>query len=166
VAKDDYDLLLGAVSKSENLLLAIQPGGRGNITKTHVAWKATRGLPYVASPLLYEGRIYCIRDGGMLSCWDSKTGKPFYLQERLGVEGSYYSSPVAADGRLYLTSTEGKLSVVKAGGETPQILHRAEFGERILASPAIAGDNFYLRTSSSLYAFGKPGTSKGDPAGK
>jgi hypothetical protein len=63
---------------------------------------------------------------------------------------------VAADGRIYFASLPGKLTVVKAGGDKPEILHQAEFGERILASPAIVGDKFYLRTQSSLYAFGNP----------
>jgi len=64
---------------------------------------------------------------------------------------------VAADGRIYIASLPGKLTVIKAGGEKPEILHQAEFGERIFASPALAGDNLYLRTHSTLYAFGTPG---------
>ena len=66
----------------------------------------------------------------------------------------YYSSPVAGGGQIYVASLSGKLTVVKAGGEKPEILHQAEFGERIFASPALVGDNLYLRTHSTLYAFG------------
>ena len=153
IDKSDFDQLLASLAKGENLLLAIKPGGRGNITKTHVAWKATRGLPYVASPLLYDGRVYCFKTGGMISSFDAKSGKPYYLQERLNAEGSYYSSPVAADGRIYVASASGKVTVLKAGGDKPEILHQAEFGERILASPALAGENLYLRTQTNLYAF-------------
>src|SRR5437016_3829085 len=158
IDKADWDQLAASLAKGENVLVAVKPGGRGNITQTHVAWKATRGLPYVASPLLYEGRIYCIKNGGMISSFDARNGKPFYLQERFNAEGSYYSSPVAADGRIYIASLPGKLTVIKAGGEKPEILHQAEFGERILATPALAGDKLYLRTQSTLYAFG-PSTS-------
>jgi outer membrane protein assembly factor BamB len=154
IDKTDWDKLTASLAKGENVLVAVKPGGRGNISQTHVAWRATRGLPYVASPLLYDGRIYCIRNGGMLSSFDANSGKPYYLQERLDAPGSYYSSPVAADGRIYLASLTGKLTVVKAGGEKPEILHQAEFGERIFASPALAGDKLYLRTQSALYAFG------------
>ena len=150
----DYEQLLASLAKGENVMLAVKPGGRGNISKTHIAWKATRGLPYVASPLMYDGRIYCIRNGGMLSSFDAESGKPYYLQERLDAEGYYYSSPVAADGRIYLASVDGKLTVLKAGGEKPEILHQAQFDERIYASPALAGDKLYLRTKSTLYAFG------------
>jgi acetamidase/formamidase len=91
-----------------------------------VAWKFTRGLPYVASPLFYDGRIYFIKTGGMLSSVDAKSGNPYYVQERLDAPGDYYSSPVAGGGRIYLASLAGKLTVVKAGGEKPEILHQAD----------------------------------------
>src|SRR5262245_6296829 len=151
---NDYRQLMASIAKGENVLLALKPGGRGNITQSHVAWKSTRGLPYVASPLLYDSRIYCVKNGGMLSSFDAKTGKAHYLQERLDAAGNYYSSLVAADGRIYMASLNGKVTVVKAGGEKPEILHQAEFGDRIYATPALAGDKLYLRTRTTLYAFG------------
>ena len=154
IDKTDWDLITASLAKGENVLVAVKPGGRGNISQTHVAWKATRGLPYVASPLFYDGRIYLIKNGGMISSFEAKSGKPFYTQERLEAGGNYYSSPVAADGRIYVASVSGKLTVVKAGGDKPEILHQAEFGERIFATPAIAGDKLFLRTRSTLYAFG------------
>jgi outer membrane protein assembly factor BamB len=160
IDKTDWDWFKAALAKSENVLVAVKPGGTGNISQTHVAWNATRGLPYVASPLLYDGRIYFIKNGGMLSCLDAKTGNPFYMQERLDAPGNYYSSPVAADGKIYLASVSGKLTVVKAGGDKPEILRQVEFGERIYASPALAEDKFYLRTRSALYAFGASGSVK------
>ena len=153
ITKSDWDKMQARLAKSQNLLVAVRAGGQGDITETHVAWKATRGLPYVASPLFYNGRIYLVRDGGMVSSFDAKTGRPFYLQERLDATGSYYASPVAADGRIYVASVAGKLSVIKAGGDKPEILHQAEFGQRILATPALAGDRLYLRTQTKLYAF-------------
>jgi outer membrane protein assembly factor BamB len=154
IDKTDWDQIMASLAKGENVLVAVKPGGRGNISQTHVAWKATRGLPYVASPLFYDGRIYLIKNGGMISSFEAKSGKPFYIQERLEAAGNYYSSPVAADGRIYIASVPGKLTVVKAGGEKPEILHQAEFGERIFATPALAGDKLFLRTRSTLYAFG------------
>jgi hypothetical protein len=89
----------------------------------------------------------------MLSCFDSKSGKSFYLQERVNALGSYYASPVAAAGRIYLASMPGKLTVIKAGGDKPEILHQADFGERIFATPALVGDRLYLRTAKHLWAF-------------
>jgi outer membrane protein assembly factor BamB len=155
ITKVDYDLVAANDAKAENVLLAIRPGGHGDISKTHVAWKVTRGLPYVPSPLFYEGRVYIIRDGGMISSFDAKTGQAFYQQERLEATEKYYASPVAADGRIYVVSVPGRLTVVKAGGDKPVILHQASFGERVFATPALAGSRVYLRTQTKLYAFGK-----------
>jgi outer membrane protein assembly factor BamB len=156
ITKADYDMLMARNAKGENLLVAVKPGGRGDISHTHVAWKFDRGLPYVASPLFYQGRLYMVRDGGMLSSFDAVTGKPFYTQERIGAVGHYYSSPVAADGRIYFASLAGKLTIVKAGGEKPEILQQIDLGERIFATPALVGDKLYLRTQTKLYCFGSP----------
>jgi len=154
ITRKDWDSIGGLMKKGENVMLAVKPGGRGDITDTHVAWKATRGLPYVPSPLFYDGRVYLVKDGGMASSFDATTGKSFYLQERLESPGSYYASPVAADGRIYMISLDGKLTVLKAGGDQPQVLHKADFGERIAATPALIGNQIYLRTQTKLYAFG------------
>jgi len=154
IDKAEWDTLQATTAKGQNLLVAVTPGGHGDITQTHVAWKFTRGLPYVPSPLFYDGRIYLIKTGGMLSSVDAKTGQPYYTQERLEAAGDYYSSPVAGGGRIYVASLDGKLTVVKAGGDKPEVLHQADFGERILATPAIVGDKLYLRTQNTLYAFG------------
>lgn len=149
----DWDAIGGMMQRGENVLLAVKPGGAGDITDTHVAWRFTKGLPYVPSPLHYDGRVYLIRDGGMASSFNARTGEPYYSQERIGTMGSYYASPVAADGRIYLASLQGVVSVLKAGGEKPEVLHRAEFGEKIAATPALAGRRLYLRTQSQIYAF-------------
>jgi outer membrane protein assembly factor BamB len=154
ITKEDWDVVQAGAAKAENVLVAVKPGGQGDITKTHVAWKATRGLPYVPSPLFYEGRVYMIKDGGMISSLDAATGKPFYNQERLEAADKYYASPVAADGRIYLASLPGKLTVIKAGGDKPEVLYQSNFGERIFATPALAGKNLYLRTEKHFYAFG------------
>jgi outer membrane protein assembly factor BamB len=154
ITKSDWDTVMAHNAKGQNVVVAIEPGGRGDISQTHVAWKFNRGLPYVASPLYYQSRLYLIRDGGMLSSFDAKTGQPYYLQERLEAGGSYYASPVAADGRIYLVSAAGKLTVIKAGGDRPEILHQTDFGDRVFATPALVEGNLYLRTHGRLYAFG------------
>ena len=152
---EDWELLKKGDARADNLLLALKPGGRGDISESHVAWKYRRALPYVPSPLIYEGRIYFVKDGGLMSSLDAKTGEPFYAQERLGANGNYYASPVAADGRIYVASLPGKLTVVKAGGNKPEVLHQVDFGTRILATPALVGDRIYLRTATHLWAFGQ-----------
>ena len=152
--REDWELLRIGDAKAENVLVAVKPGGHGDISDSRVAWKYKKGLPYVPSPLLYDGRLYLLRDGGLFSSLDPKTGEPHYAQERLGAAGSYYASPVAADGRIYVASLQGKVSVLKAGGAKPEILHQVDFGTRILATPAIVGDTLYLRTATHLWAFG------------
>ncbi|MFM8337313.1 MAG: PQQ-binding-like beta-propeller repeat protein, partial [Opitutaceae bacterium] len=151
--KEDWDLLKEGDARAENVLVAIRPGGRGDISDTHVAWKYRRALPYVPSPLHHGGRLYFVRDGGQLSCLDARTGEPVYAQEKLGPTGNYYASPVVAAGRLYLASLAGKVTVVRAGGAKPEILHQADFGARILATPAPVGDRLYVRTATDLWAF-------------
>jgi outer membrane protein assembly factor BamB len=140
--------------KGENSLIAIKPGGKGDVTTSHVAWKQTRGLPYVASPLFYRGNIYLIKDGGMMSCYNAQTGQAVYQQERIGVVGSYYTSPVAADGRIYVASVNGVLSVIKAG-EKPDVIGHTDFKERLVATPALVDNKIYIRTAEHVWAFGK-----------
>lgn len=76
-------------------------------------------------------------------------------RQGLPTGGSYYASPVAGDGRIYVASLQGKVTAVKTGGSKPEVLHTADFGKRILATPALVGKNLNLRTHSKLYAFGK-----------
>ncbi len=153
ISAADWDRIKAGDARADNVLLAVKPGGRGDIGETHVAWKYRRALPYVPSPLFYDGRLYLVRDQGQMTSLDPKTGEPFYAQERLPANGNYYASPVAADGCIYVASLRGRLTVVKAGGTKPEVLHTADFGERILATPALVGRNVYLRTQTRLYAF-------------
>jgi outer membrane protein assembly factor BamB len=154
ITADDLDNMNAAMAKGENVLIAVKPGGHGALNEQQVVWKQTRGLPYVPSPLHYDGRVYLVRDGGMVSSFDAKTGQPFYQQERIDAIGNYYASPVAADGRIYVVSLNGRVTVLAAGGELPKVLHHADFGERISATPALVGKVLYLRTASALFAFG------------
>lgn len=154
ITRDEWDSVLNQLRRGENSLLAVRPGGKGDITESHVAWKQTRGLPYVASPLLYRGHVYVVKDGGMISCFDAVTGKPVYEQERIGALGNYQSSPVAADGRIYVASVNGVMTVLDAG-DKPDVLGRAEFRERLVATPAIVDNKLYVRTANHLWAFGK-----------
>ncbi|MEO6568971.1 MAG: PQQ-binding-like beta-propeller repeat protein [Opitutaceae bacterium] len=155
LTEEDFDLLKASDIRADNVMMAIKPGGTGDITETHVAWKFRRALPYVPSPLFYDGRIYFVKDGGVLSSLDAKTGEPFYAQTSIDAAGNYFASPVAANGRIYLASSLGKITVVKAGGNQPEILHQTDFAQRVHATPVLVGDNLYLRTATHLWAFGK-----------
>jgi len=154
LTREEWNEFLAIIAKGENSLLAIKPGGKGDITASHVAWKQKKGLPYVSSPLWYRGFVYIIKDGGILSRFEARTGEPAYQQERIGALGNYYASPVAADGRLYVTSLDGVLTVL-ATGDKPEVLGRAEFKERIAATPALVDEAIYIRSAENLWAFGK-----------
>jgi outer membrane protein assembly factor BamB len=148
ITAEDIDIMKAQMAKGENVLVAVRPGGHGELSSGQVAWKQASGLPYVPSPLYYRDRVYLVRDGGMVS------GTPYYQKERLDAVGNYYASPVAADGRIYFVSLNGRVSVVAAGGEQPKVLRQADFGERICATPALTDKTLYLRTASALFAFG------------
>jgi outer membrane protein assembly factor BamB len=96
-----------------------------------------------------------IKDGGLVTAYDEKTGKEVYVQERAAAEGRYYASPVAANGYIYFTCLDGgAVTVLKAGADKPEVVARnPELGERTAASPAIADDTIYIRTAGHLYAF-------------
>ena len=139
---------------SRNVTLAIRPEGRrGDLTDTAVVWDYERGVPVVSSPLLYRGVLHTIKDGGILTSLDAASGKLIREQRLRDAIDKYYSSPVAGDGKIYLSSETGKVSVLDADApfETRQV---ADFGEAIYATPAISDGVIYLRTASKLYAFG------------
>jgi outer membrane protein assembly factor BamB len=132
--------------------MAIRPGGEGNITDTHVVWRHDRNVPFCASPLYYDGKVFLVKDGGILSALDAKTGKPQKVA-RLPNTGEYYASPVAGDGKIYFLNEEGQLTVVKAEAKW-EVVHTAEFKESGYATPALLDGRIYLRTGGHLYCFG------------
>jgi len=135
-----------------NSLLAIRPGGAKDISQTHIAWQARRGVPEVPSPLYYRGHIYMVRNGGILTCLDAKTGKEAYRPGRLGPGGMYYASPVAGDGKVYIASDSGVVVVLKDGNRF-EVLAENDLGESIGATPALVDGTIYVRTAGRLYAF-------------
>ena len=150
--REEYLAIARVFDESKNTALAIRPDGHGDVTDTHIVWKSERGLPYVPSPLFYEGRIYFVKNGGLASCLDAKTGQPFYQEERLGALGDYYSSPVAAAEKICVASQQGVMVILRAG-EKFEVLARNPMGESIIATPAIVDGILYVRTKSRLYAF-------------
>ena len=152
LSREEWDGLVAYLKRGKNRLIAVRSGGAGDITASHVAWEKTKGLPYVPCPILYRGRIFMIKDGGIASCFEAVTGAPKYEQERLKIDGSFYASPVAAGGHIYLLSLTGKAATLAAGDE-PRVEWRADFGERIAATPAIVDNTLYVRTETKLFAF-------------
>jgi outer membrane protein assembly factor BamB len=134
-------------------VMAIRPGGKSEVNQTHVAWTQTKGVPGVPSPLYYNGRIYTVQNGGIVFSRVAKTGELVY-SGRTGAVGYYYSSPVAADNKIYLASEEGVV-VVLDGGEELKVLARNKLDGQILATPAIVDGKIFVRTENHLYAFGR-----------
>jgi outer membrane protein assembly factor BamB len=136
---------------SAGQLLAVRQGGNGLITDTHVAWRVKRGVSNKPSILLIDDLIYMIGDTGIASCIDAKTGAQVW-QQRIG--GEYSASPVYADGKIWMFSEEGKTTVIRPGRTFEQLAEN-KLDEGFLASPAIAGKAFYLRSRTHLYRIEK-----------
>jgi len=138
----------------KNRMVAVARGARGPVDAAHLAWSTNRGLPYVASPLLYRGRLWLVQAGGLVTVLEPATGKVLLDRERLPDRAEYHLSPVGAAGHVLVASVEGTLFVLDASAETLAIEHTASFGEPLFASPAVLGGVVYLRTRETLWAFG------------
>lgn len=136
--------------------LAVRPGGRGDVTESHVAWSSPKGSPFVPSPLLVGDYLYTVNDmASIASCHDARTGRTV-AQIRLGEarrEG-FSASPVAVEGKIFFTNDDGETFVLNAAPDF-KLLHVNQLGEQILASPALVGGRWYLRTAGHLICIGK-----------
>ena len=135
-------------------LLAIRPDGSGDVTGTHVAWKAARGIGSSPSPILVGDRIYAVADkGGVLTCLDAKTGVELW-QHRTGPH-DHTASPLFADGALYLFAEDGSALLLEPGREYRELGRAALDEGGVMATPAIAGRALFVRTESHLYRIEK-----------
>src|SRR4029079_14757000 len=150
-----------AMMASENGLLAIKMGGRGDQTATAIRWRYQKPVPQVPSTLLYKNVLYMINDSGILLSFDPATGRVIKQGRLHGAIDKYFSSPVAADNKLILIGQGGQASVLKAGGEW-EVLAVNELDDEVFATPAIADGRIYIRTRSPLYAFGNSTSTKTD----
>lgn len=154
ITRDEFDTIEKFMSEGGNAAFALKPGGSGDVSKTHLLWKKTKGLPYVTSALLYRGQYVMAKDGGIITAYDAKSGKEVYTARTIA-DAKFYASPVAANGHIYFTTLgDGAVTVVKAGTAKPEVVARnPKLGERVAATPAIADDTIYIRGASHLYAF-------------
>jgi outer membrane protein assembly factor BamB len=150
----EWNANLARMFEGKNSVMSIRPGGRGDVTKTHVRWQSEKGAPGVASPLVYDGLLYLVKDGGMLTVYEADSGKLLVDRERLGAEGDYYASPIAVDGKIYAVSQRGVFICIEAG-VTPSVLWTADFGEPIAATPVVAANTVYVRSQDHVWAFGE-----------
>jgi outer membrane protein assembly factor BamB len=156
ISKAEYERFRTLFQKGQNVILAVRPGGTGDVSQSHVAWRNTKQVPFCASPLVVGNVVFAVKDGGFLMTLDAKDGKLIKRDRLGGGAGNYYASPVTGDGKVYFLSERGKLTVVSAAGEWEE-LASADFKEDGYATPAIVGGCIYLRTAGHLYCFGVVG---------
>ena len=139
---------------SVNAMNAIRLGGKGDMTEGAFRWRHYKTLPNVPSPLLYDGIVYLVKDGGIVTALDKKTGEVLKQGRLTEALDRYFSAPVAADGKVYMLSEAGKVSVLKPGPDW-EVIQTNDMGAEAYATPAIVDGKMYLRTDWGLYCLAK-----------
>ena len=143
-----------AAMASTNGLLAIKVGGKGDMTDTNILWQYHRAVPQLPSPLLYQNVLYMVNDGGIVTTFKPDSGEVIAQGRLKDAIDKYYASPVAADGKIYIASEQGKVAVLKPDGSLDTIAVN-DLGESCYATPAIGKEGrIYLRTVNTMYCFG------------
>jgi len=143
----------GFAAFSRPNLLAIRPGATKDARKSHLAWEIRRGIPETPSILYCQAKLYLLRAGGVLTCLEASTGKEIF-RERIGATGQYIASPIVAGDKIIAASVPGVVTVIQVDDKL-HVLARNNFGEKIFATPAVAENKIYLRTTGHLYALGE-----------
>jgi outer membrane protein assembly factor BamB len=152
VTQEEYDFRQ-SMSVAPSSLLAIQLGADTAAVPREI-WRYEKSfVAVVPSPLYYQGVLYVLKNGGLLTSFDPRTGSVEKAGRVAGALGGYSSSPVAAEGRIYIASEEGKVTVLKAGADW-DVIQINDLDEGCYATPALADGNIYLRTTDALYRFG------------
>ena len=155
LSRADWDYYKAAM-ESDNGMLAIKLGGSGDMTAKSVRWKFHRGIPQLPSPLIYENVLYMVNDGGGRVTLLNPDDGELLVQGRLpGSSDTFYASPVAGDGKVYISSEKGKVFVLPPGPKLEPIAVN-DLGDSIYATPALVDGRIYLRTLNTLYCFGQP----------
>ena len=136
--------------------MAIELGRTGDLTGSDaIKWQVSEATPYVPSPLLYSENIYVLSvNKGIVSSYQAKTGKPNFVKKRLDAIDEIYASPVGATGRVYFVSRDGKCQVIN-NSDKFEILATNILDDEIDASPAIVGDQIFLKGKTHIYCIAK-----------
>jgi outer membrane protein assembly factor BamB len=155
----EWNRALGLTQGGNNSFIAVSidkvNGQTNQSSPGKIKWRLTKFLTASSSVLIYEGVIYLVMRGGIVTTINPETGKILKQGRLKDALDEYYASPVAADGKVFFVSQDGKVSVVKAGGNNWEVLAVNDLGEECYATPAIADGRIYIRTQSALYSFGK-----------
>jgi outer membrane protein assembly factor BamB len=141
--------------RGENLAVAVARGASGDLSPKETRWSWNRGIPYVSSPLIQDGRLWLVQAGGLVSVLDAKSGKPIVDRQRLDDRSEYYMSPVGVGQHVLVGSAEGTLYVLGLADDELVVEHSAKFDEELFATPAVLAGKVYLRTKTTLWAFGE-----------
>ena len=160
VFSDDL-IVVASGRRPEAPIFVIRAGATGDITlaseqksSAHVAWTKQRSGSYMPTPLIYQGYLYVLQNQGILACYDLPTGEQKYL-ERIPHQGSGFSaSPVASDGKIYLSSEDGDIFVVKAGAKF-ELAATNRIGQPLMATPAISEGVMFVRAQNDLFAISR-----------
>ena len=155
VEREEYDFVRNSTTSGHGLT-AVRLSGQGDLTSSNVVWRVKKAYPSIPSPLIYQGVMYLMKEGGIVSSLDPANGQVLKQGRTPDALEDYYASPVAADGKIFLVSASGKVTVLKAGGQW-EVIATNDLDEEVWATPAIAGNNLYIRTRNALYAFGASG---------
>ncbi|HYP06382.1 MAG TPA: PQQ-binding-like beta-propeller repeat protein [Bryobacteraceae bacterium] len=128
-------------------LLAVRVDGSGDVTATHIVWRATRGVPLTPSPIVVNEFVYIVNDSGIASCYDAKTGKEQWRQR---LPGTYSASPVFASAKIYFLNENGQTTVIASGGDFKKLASNTLEGE-FLSSMGVSGRAFFHRSATHLY---------------
>ena len=133
-------------------LMAIDPGGKGDVTKTHIAWSTTKSTPHIPSPVVTNDALFLVTSkGGIVRCLNPRTGEQQWVM-RIG--GDHWASPIYSDGKMYFSSKQGVISVLNVSDRKHDLIARNEFDASFIASPAVAGNSIILRSTTHLYRIG------------
>jgi outer membrane protein assembly factor BamB len=152
VSAGEWDYYKAAMA-SDNGMLAIRLGGRGDMTGSNVRWKYHKAVPQLPSPIVYHNVLYMVNDGGIVTTLNPDTGAEMGQGRLKGAIDRYYASPVAADGKIFMLSETGKIAVLQPGGSLEPVVVN-DLGDDIYATPAISDGRIYVRTRGWLYCFG------------
>ncbi|MEZ6070622.1 MAG: PQQ-binding-like beta-propeller repeat protein [Pirellulales bacterium] len=141
-------LIFVVVDHDHPELWAVRPDGVGDVTESHVEWKATQGMPARSSPLLVGDLLFVVSHGGVATCLDATTGEPVWKKR---IEGKYSASAFSAGGRVYFFNEDAICTVVKAARQFEVLSINQLAEEQLMASPAVAGDSLFVRTENHLY---------------
>lgn len=159
VVRGDLVVVTGSYPTGAKPVYVVRPGGEGDISLTegettneHVVWMAERGSPYTPTPLVYRGIVYTSVDNGILNAYDLESGDRLY-RVRIAVGAGFSASPIASDGKIYFTSEDGVVYVVKAGADY-ELLAENDMGEVLMATPAISHGMLIVRGRDHVFGVG------------